>query len=88
MLGLIWKGTGIPMDYDFDRENKKKLIMKVIREVFIWALEIAAVILLAYFIVHYTVEKTDMVGVSMEGTLYDGDSIVINKFSFIFQTTL
>jgi signal peptidase I len=84
MLGLIWKGTGIPMDYDFDRENKKKLIMKVIREVFIWALEIAAVILLAYFIVHYTVEKTDMVGVSMEGTLYDGDSIVINKFSYQF----
>ena len=72
------------MDYDFDRENKKALIMKIIREVFIWALEIAAVILLAYFIVYYTVEKTDMVGVSMEGTLYDGDSIVINKFSYQF----
>ncbi|MBE5965425.1 MAG: signal peptidase I [Lachnospiraceae bacterium] len=58
--------------------------MKILREVFIWALEIAAVILLAYFIVYYTVEKTDMVGVSMEGTLYDGDSIVINKFSYQF----
>ncbi|NLK28611.1 MAG: signal peptidase I [Clostridiales bacterium] len=59
-------------------------MMKIIREIFIWALEIAGVILLAYFIVNYTVEKTDMVGVSMEGTLFDGESIIINKFSYRF----
>lgn len=72
------------MDYDFDRESKRPLIMKIMREIFLWALQIAAVILLAYFIVYYTVEKTDMVGVSMEETLYDGDSIIINKFSYHF----
>lgn len=79
------KGNGIPMNYDFDNEGKKPLIMKIIREIFIWALQIAAVILLAYFIVYYTVEKTDMVGFSMEETLYDGDSIIINKFSYHFR---
>ncbi|NLP34710.1 MAG: signal peptidase I [Clostridiales bacterium] len=73
------------MDYDFDRESKRPLIMKIIREIFVWSLQIAAVILLAYFIVYYTVEKTDMVGVSMEETLYDGESIIINKFSYRFR---
>ena len=74
----------IVMDYDFEKESKRPLMMKIIREIFIWALEIAGVILLAYFIVNYTVEKTDMVGVSMEGTLFDGESIIINKFSYRF----
>jgi len=73
------------MNYDFDQEGKRGLIMKIIREIFLWALQIAAVILLAYFIVNYTVEKTNMVGVSMEETLYDGDPIIINKFSYRFR---
>jgi signal peptidase I len=73
------------MNYDFDNEGKRPLILKIIREIILWALQIAAVIFLAYFIVYYTVEKTDMVGVSMEETLYDGDSIIINKFSYRFR---
>ncbi|HHX12901.1 MAG TPA: signal peptidase I [Clostridiales bacterium] len=74
----------IVMDYNFDEENKKSMFIKIIREIFIWGLQIAAVVFLAYFIVYYTVEKTDMVGSSMEETLYDGDSIIINKFSYRF----
>ncbi|HHU71597.1 MAG TPA: signal peptidase I [Clostridiales bacterium] len=72
------------MDYNFDEENKKSVFIKIIKEIFIWGLQIAAVTFLAYFIVNYTVEKTDMVGSSMEETLYDGDSIIINKFSYRF----
>ena len=72
------------MDYNFDEENKKSVFIKIIREILIWGLQIAAVVFLAYFIVYYTVEKTDMVGSSMEETLYDGDSIIINKFSYRF----
>lgn len=72
------------MDYNFDEENKKSVFIKIIKEILIWGLQIAAVIFLAYFIVYYTVEKTNMVGSSMEETLYDGDSIIINKFSYRF----
>jgi signal peptidase I len=41
------------MDFDFEKESKKPLLMKIFIEVFIWAAEIAAVIFLAYFIVYY-----------------------------------
>lgn len=70
------------MDYDFDDESKP--IKKIIIKVLIWVVEIAAIIMLAYFIVHYAMEKTHMVGVSMENTLKDGDVIIINKLSYRF----
>jgi signal peptidase I len=72
------------MDYDFDRESKKPLIMKIFIKVLIWAAQIAAVIFLAYFIVYYALERTNMVGISMETTLMDKDQIIINKFSYRF----
>jgi signal peptidase I len=70
------------MEYDFDQENKKSFKKKVLREILIWSLQIAAVIFLAYFIVYYALEKTSMVGVSMETTLNDGDEIIINKINY------
>lgn len=73
------------MDYDFDNQNKKPLAVKILIEVLIWAVQIIAVIFLAYFIIYYALEKTDMVGISMERTLNDGDSIIINKFSYRFS---
>lgn len=72
------------MNYDFDKESKKPLFMKIFIKVLIWAAEIAAVIFLAYFIVYYALERTNMVGISMETTLTDGDPIIINKFSYRF----
>lgn len=74
------KGTG----FDFDNESKRPLFMRILIEVFIWAAQIAAVIFLAYFIVHYALEKTEMVGISMENTLKDKDQVIINKFSYRF----
>ena len=72
------------MDFDFDKESKKPMVMKIFIEVFIWAAQIAAVIFLAYFIVYYALERTEMVGISMENTLFDGEQIIINKFSYRF----
>lgn len=80
-----WKGIGAVMDYDFDKVSKKPLIAKILIEIFIWAAQIAAVIFLAYFIVYYTVEKTNMNGISMESTLNSNDSIIINKFSYRYH---
>ncbi|MBH1942406.1 signal peptidase I [Mobilitalea sibirica] len=73
------------MEFDFEKESKKPVIMKILIDVFIWIAQIAAVIFLAYFIIYYALEKTNMIGISMESTLYDDDPIIINKFSYRFN---
>lgn len=70
------------MDYDFDKESKKPTIKNIFIEIFIWAAMIGAVIFLAYFIVYYCVEKTNVIGESMENTLSPDDGIIINKFTY------
>jgi len=73
------------MDFDFEDKSKKPFFMKIFIEIFIWAAQIAAVIFLAYFIIYYALEKTNMIGASMETTLTNDDSIIINKFSYRFS---
>ncbi len=70
------------ISFDFEKESKRPLVMRILIEVFIWAAQLAAVIFLAYFIINYALEKTEMVGVSMETTLVDKDQVIINKFSY------
>ncbi len=73
------------MKYDFEKEDKGPIIKKVIISLFIWFIEIAAVVALAYYITHYALEKTLMSGQSMESTLKDQDNILINKFAYVFS---
>ena len=70
------------MEFDFERESKKPTVKKILIEVFIWVAQIAAVIFLAYFIIYYCIEKTDVIGISMENTLSANQPIIINKFSY------
>ena len=70
------------LDFDFERESKKPTINKILFEIFIWVAQIAAVIFLAYFIVYYCVEKTDVIGSSMDTTLATNEPIIINKFAY------
>lgn len=72
------------MDFDFEKETKRPLLRRIIIELFIWAAQIAAVVFLAYIIVYYALEKTEMIGISMETTLHDHDEVIINKFSYRF----
>ena len=68
----------------FDKEEMTK--QQKIREAVIWIIEIILVILLAYFITAYGVEKTTMVGSSMEATLKNEDKILINKMIYRFTS--
>lgn len=72
----------IELNLDFERESKKPTLMKILIEIFIWAAQIGAVIFLAFFIVYYCVEKTNVIGNSMENTLAANDPIIINKFIY------
>ncbi len=71
------------VNFDFDKEPNKRKIKKVIFQIFRFIIETAIVIAIAYALVVYTVEQTDMLGSSMETTLYDQDTILINKLAYI-----
>ena len=73
------------MNFDFERESKKPLIKKIIIQTLIWIVEIALVIALAYFLVNFAVERTTMIGDSMQNTLQNNDKIMINKFGYRFN---
>ncbi len=70
-------------DYDFEKQERNKKIAGFFLGVLRWVAEIAAVILLAYILVAYTVEQTDVLDSSMEETLSEGDTIIINKLAFL-----
>jgi len=72
----------VGLDFDFEGESNKPSIKRILLEVFIWVAQIAAVIFLAYIIVYYCVEKTNVIGSSMESTLAANDPIIINKFAY------
>ena len=72
------------MNYDFEKESKRPLLKKIIFDLILLIAEIAAVVFLAYLIVNYALEKTEMIGISMEGTLKDHDKVIINKFTYRF----
>ena len=57
---------------------------KVWKEVFGWIRDIAIAVILILLIFNFVGQKTNVVGVSMEPTLYDGDQLVIDKLSYRF----
>lgn len=73
------------MRYDFEKEEKKISVRKILLSIFLWIIQLGAVIGAAYFIVHYTIEQTTMAGISMENTLMEQDKIIINKFIYRFK---
>lgn len=74
------------MHYDFDLEDKREKHKRIFRSIVIWIIELAAVIGLAYGIVHYGLEQVNIAGDSMNDTLKEGDNIIINKLSYRFTT--
>lgn len=71
------------MDYGYLGE-KPKSRKKKIQEMVLFILELILVIAAAYFIIAYGVERTTMIGESMEPTLSDQNKIIINKMAYRF----
>lgn len=57
---------------------------KVWKEVFGWFRDIAIAVVLVLLIFNFVGQKTNVVGKSMEPTLYDGDQLIIDKLSYRF----
>lgn len=73
------------MKYDFDYDRKRSRYKKLSLRIILWVVEIVAVIGLAYFIVNFALEKTRMIGGSMEITLQEEDPIIVNKLAYLFS---
>ncbi|BBF42206.1 signal peptidase I [Lachnospiraceae bacterium KM106-2] len=68
--------------HTLDNQSGEK---KLVKSIIIWAVQIIIVIFLAFLLVHFGVDKTTMLGDSMKETLSNGETIVINKFSYLFM---
>lgn len=62
--------------------RKRKVNMDIVREVSIWAVEIAITLLLAFSLVYFVGLRTSVVGQSMAETLNSGDEILVNRFVY------
>ena len=72
---------------DFRSFNKEAVTQEQMKkEIIAWIVEIILVILFAYFVTSYGLEKTTVVGTSMEQTLVNGDKLIINKMVYRFTS--
>ena len=67
---------------EFLYKTKKPKIATVIRKIIFFIIESALCILLGWLVIRYAVEKTVMVGNSMEKTLNADDVLIVNKLSY------
>lgn len=66
--------------------RKKKISSALVREVFSWIFGILAAIFIAGVLNFFFGMMTNVVGVSMEPTLYNGQEIFINRFLYVLSS--
>lgn len=64
------------------KRDKKKSILKSVLGSSIYFL---VILLSAYLLVNYVIQRASVIGKSMENTMYDGDQMLIDKASYKFR---
>lgn len=64
--------------------KRRNMSAYVVKEIFSWLLHIMVAILMALILVFCIGMRTSVIGVSMEKTLYSGQQVLINRFSYLF----
>ena len=74
----------IDFDYDlsYEKGERRSRVIKYIIKSLIWIIIIGAAVTGGWAVTRFCIEKTNVVGNSMEGTLFDGDKILINLLSY------
>ena len=67
-------------------KRKKKISSAMIREGFIWVFDIFTAVFIAAVLVFFFGMTTNVVGVSMEPTLYNGQKIFVDRFLYVFSS--
>ena len=68
--------------YDYTHAERKEKIIRICVKTGLWILSIAAVIALAWVVITFSIEKTMLADASMEPTLQEGDTILIDILSY------
>lgn len=71
------------MKYNFEEEHKKEQRKKIIVTTTRWIVEIGAVILIAFLIVHFCLMRHTVVDSSMDNTIPNNQDVVISKGSYL-----
>lgn len=70
------------LNYDFDRAERRERTKKFFWHFLGWLISLGIAVGLAYLITDYALEKTNMVGDSMQNTLASENIILIEKLSY------
>lgn len=73
------------MDFDieYERMERRHRVRKVFGYIIRWAIALVLAVLAGWAVINFCVEKTNMVGDSMNITLEDEDIILINKLAYV-----
>lgn len=66
-------------------KRRKKISSSLIREIFSWIFGIVAAVFIALVLNYFLGMSTNVVGVSMEPTLYNGQQIFVNRFAYVLS---
>lgn len=67
-------------------KKKKKISPAIVKEVFTWIFGILVAVFIAGVLVYFMGMTTNVVGVSMEPTLYNEQKIFINRFLYVVSS--
>lgn len=77
-------GMAISKSLNF-RRRRKKFNFKILLKIFLWAVQIAAVVALAYLLVESFFRTTKMTEESMEPTIQSGDTLILDRVIYKFK---
>ena len=64
---------------------KQSKLMTVLKEILSTTLYILVAIIVVYFLTEYIIQKTQVIGASMENTIHENDNIMVDKLSYRFS---
>lgn len=64
------------------QKRRETMNLELVKEIFTWAFQIVLVIGIAFVLVYFVGEKTNVIGASMEPALYHRNEVIINKFIY------
>lgn len=80
-----WLEADSPSRRKPHKKKKNSRGRSVVKSLISWILYLAVLVGIAFLLVHFVGQRTEVIGSSMEHTLYDGDNIIVDKISYRFH---
>ena len=80
-----WLEADSPSRRKPHKNKKSSRGRSVVKSLISWILYLAVLVGIAFLLVHFVGQRTEVIGSSMEHTLYDGDNIIVDKISYRFH---